>query len=95
MPIYQYECSQCHYSFERMQSFRSDPVRECPECNGLVRRVISPVGVIFKGPGFYITDNRSVSSGSKTSSKTKEISAPKSGNGAAETPQVPSSETAD
>ncbi|OGO42226.1 MAG: hypothetical protein A2Z04_05625 [Chloroflexi bacterium RBG_16_57_9] len=91
MPIYQYECSQCHYSFERMQSYRSDPVRECPECNGLVRRLISPVGVIFKGSGFYITDNRQVSSGSKP----KEISPPKSDNGAAETTKAPSSETAD
>jgi len=33
-------------------------VRVCPECQGAVHRVIHPVGIVFKGKGFYITDNR-------------------------------------
>lgn len=89
MPIYQYECSQCNYNFERMQSFRADPVRECPECGGPVRRVISPVGVIFKGSGFYVTDHRQTS----PTSKPVETSASKSGNGASGATK-PSSDTA-
>jgi putative FmdB family regulatory protein len=62
MPIYLYQCEACGVRFERMQRMSEDPVTECPECGGETRRVIQPVGVIFKGSGFYITDNRQVSS---------------------------------
>ena len=58
MPIYEYVCNACSYTFERIQSFNDDPVSRCPSCKGNVRRVISSVGVIFKGSGWYITDNR-------------------------------------
>jgi predicted nucleic acid-binding Zn ribbon protein len=49
-----------------------DALTECPECDGHVHRVIQPVGVIFKGSGFYITDNRQVSSPTLTSPKDQE-----------------------
>ena len=62
MPIYLYECDSCGVRFERLQRFSEEPLTECPECEGRVHRVIQPVGVIFKGSGFYITDNRQVSS---------------------------------
>ncbi len=62
MPIYLYECDSCGVRFERMQRMSADPLTECPECDGHVHRVIQPVGVIFRGSGFYITDNRQVSS---------------------------------
>lgn len=66
MPVYEYVCDACGFTFERIQSFNDDPVTECPSCKGTVRRVISPVGVIFKGSGWYITDNRrQISGGSK------------------------------
>ena len=58
MPTYQYKCEECGIAFERFQHFSEDPVRTCPECDGPVRRVIHPVGVIFKGSGFYVTDNK-------------------------------------
>jgi putative FmdB family regulatory protein len=58
MPIYEYECEKCKRRFEVLQHFSDDPVKECRECGGPVRRVIQPVGVIFKGSGFYVTDNR-------------------------------------
>ncbi|NIN66377.1 MAG: hypothetical protein GTO63_17135 [Anaerolineae bacterium] len=58
MPIYEYECKACNRSFERLQRFSDEPVKACPECGGPVRRVIQPVGIIFKGSGFYVTDNR-------------------------------------
>jgi len=48
-------------TFERRQSITDDPVYDCPECDGQVHRVIQPVGVIFKGSGFYVTDNRAPS----------------------------------
>ena len=62
MPIYLYECDSCGVRFERMQRMSADPLTECPECDGHVHRVIQPVGVIFKGSGFYVTDNRKGSS---------------------------------
>jgi putative FmdB family regulatory protein len=62
MPVYEYECDNCSLRFEKMQRFSDDPVRWCPDCGGPVHRVIQPVGVIFKGSGFYVTDNRGKSS---------------------------------
>lgn len=58
MPIYEYECSVCDFHFERRQSFHEEPVAMCPKCQGKARRVIHAVPIIFKGSGFYITDNR-------------------------------------
>jgi putative FmdB family regulatory protein len=69
MPIYLYECDSCGVRFERLQRMSDDPLTECPECDGQVHRVIQPVGVIFKGSGFYITDNRQVSSPTLTPPK--------------------------
>jgi len=59
MPTYQYKCKECSIVFERFQHFSDEPVKTCPECGGPVRRVIQPVGIIFKGKGFYVTDNKS------------------------------------
>jgi putative FmdB family regulatory protein len=59
MPIYEYECEQCGVRFEKTQRFTDTTLTECPECNGHVHRVMQPVGVIFKGSGFYVTDYRS------------------------------------
>ncbi|MCL7936684.1 MAG: zinc ribbon domain-containing protein [marine benthic group bacterium] len=57
MPTYEYECDSCGISFERLQRISDDPIRECPECGGEVRRLISSGGgLVFKGPGFYATD---------------------------------------
>jgi putative FmdB family regulatory protein len=62
MPLYEYECEGCGVRFERRQHMEDEPVRACPECGGTVHRLIQPVGIIFKGSGFYVTDNRSKSS---------------------------------
>ena len=60
MPIYAYRCESCGVHFERQQSFSDAPLKRCPECNkNSLRKVIGPVGVVFKGSGFYATDNRS------------------------------------
>jgi len=58
VPIYEYECDICRCRFERRQKFDEEPVSMCPECKGEARRVIRSVPIIFKGSGFYITDNR-------------------------------------
>lgn len=69
MPIYEYQCEKCGVRFERLQQMSAAPVSSCPECGGSVHRVITPVGVIFRGSGFYVTDNRASSSGSSSRSK--------------------------
>ncbi len=62
MPIYEYECEHCGVRFERLQRMSDAPLTDCPECGGHIHRVMQPVGVIFKGSGFYVTDNRGKSS---------------------------------
>ena len=62
MPIYTYRCENCGVQFERTQKFSDAPLTRCPECNKkTLRKVYTPVGIVFKGSGFYATDNRSPS----------------------------------
>ncbi len=62
MPTYDYKCKKCEHEFELFQSMTDEPIKKCPECNGEVERLIGTGGgLIFKGSGFYITDNRSES----------------------------------
>lgn len=70
MPIYEYECSLCHFHFERRQRFDEEPVAICPKCQGKARRVLHSIPVIFKGSGFYITDNRKGDTVEKAEKKT-------------------------
>lgn len=80
MPIYTYRCENCGVQFERQQKFSDPPLSRCPECGKNLRKVYTPVGIVFKGSGFYATDHRSPS-GTRTSNphgKTGE-SEPKSG----------------
>lgn len=56
MPFYVYACQGCGATSERRQSFSDAPLTECDECGGALRRVLQPVGIIFKGSGFYTTD---------------------------------------
>lgn len=58
MPTYEYTCTDCGHDLEVFQKFSDDPLTVCPDCNGHLRKVFSPVGVVFKGSGFYATDNR-------------------------------------
>ncbi len=58
MPTYEYRCSGCHGTVERWQSFNDQPLTLCPTCGGSLRRVFSAAPVIFKGSGWYCTDNR-------------------------------------
>lgn len=58
MPRYDYACTACDHRFEAVQSFSDAPLTECPGCGGRLRKLISPVGVVFKGSGFYRNDSR-------------------------------------
>jgi putative FmdB family regulatory protein len=57
MPTYEYVCKSCGHLFEIVQSMRDDPLRECPECGGELRKVFAPPAISFKGSGFYATDH--------------------------------------
>jgi putative FmdB family regulatory protein len=72
MPVYEYECEQCGVRFERLQRMSEAALTDCPECGGHIHRVMQPVGVIFKGSGFYVTDNRGRSSTGVPAPKKKE-----------------------
>ena len=63
MPTYAYRCGTCRHEFEKFQRMSDAPLTECPECGNAVRRVIHPVGVVFKGSGWYITDSRKPAAG--------------------------------
>ncbi len=80
MPTYQYKCKACNHEFEVRQRMSDKPLTECPVCGGEVRRVVGSVGIVFKGSGFYVTDNRN-SNGKgrvKTTEKSSEPSDKKS-----------------
>jgi putative FmdB family regulatory protein len=78
MPIYEYECENCGVRFERLQRMTDASLTDCPECAGHVHRVMQPVGVIFKGSGFYVTDNRGKSSTGIPPKKREEEAKPSS-----------------
>ena len=65
MPLYEYECLECSAKFELRRSFSDASRVICPECHGEVQRVLSSVAVVFKGPGFYATDNGEGSAGAQ------------------------------
>jgi putative FmdB family regulatory protein len=84
MPVYTYRCGSCGVQFERHQFFHDAPLKICPECRKkTLRKVITPSKVIFKGSGFYSTDNKSAS-GDKSSSGNNSSSADKPQDGKSE-----------
>jgi putative FmdB family regulatory protein len=58
VPTYQYTCTDCGEPVEAVQKFTDDPLSICAACGGRLRKVFSPVGIVFKGSGFYRTDSR-------------------------------------
>ena len=101
MPTYEYACSECAERLEVVQRFADDPLTLCPACGGRLRKVFSPVGVVFKGSGFYRTDNRpkkpseSTTSGDSKPSKPKESTpAPSSDTGSSSKPSGKSDKVA-
>lgn len=85
MPTYDYKCTECDYTFEYFQKMTDEPLKECPQCKGKLKRLIGPgAGPIFKGSGFYQTDYKNKSNGSSSSGKSvsvpKNVSTPSSDN---------------
>ena len=72
MPTYEYACTSCGRHFDVVQSFSDDPLTTCEVCEGTLRRVFHPVGVLLKGSGFYSTDNRAGKKPAPTGKDAKE-----------------------
>jgi putative FmdB family regulatory protein len=68
LPTYEYACTACGHRLDAVQSFTDDPLTECPECGGALRKVYGAVGIVLKGSGFYKTDSRAAA-GSNGSGK--------------------------
>lgn len=64
MPTYEYACTKCGHRLEAVQKFTDEPLSECPECHGALRKVYGAVGIVLKGSGFYKTDSRAAAGGS-------------------------------
>jgi putative FmdB family regulatory protein len=72
MPTYEYRCTKCGLKFEIYQPISEKPLKQCPECKGKVERLIgSGAGILFKGTGFYETDYKRKTEGSKKEESTK------------------------
>ncbi|MGB2601789.1 MAG: FmdB family zinc ribbon protein [Candidatus Omnitrophota bacterium] len=70
MPTYDYKCEKCGHKFEKFQSIKDEALKECPECEGPVKRLIGTgAGIIFKGKGFYQTDYKGTCPGNNNTSK--------------------------
>jgi putative FmdB family regulatory protein len=70
MPTYEYECKSCNHKFEVFQNMSEAPLKTCPKCGKGVRRLIGGgAGIIFKGSGFYVTDNKKNSAGGAGAAK--------------------------
>ena len=84
MPTYQYACTECGDQSEVVQRFSDDPLTVCGACGGRLRKVYSPVGIVFKGSGFYRTDSRAgaVSGGSSNGKSGESSDSSKSESGA-------------
>ena len=74
MPTYQYTCTDCGEPVEAVQKFSDAPLTMCAACGGRLRKVFSPVGIVFKGSGFYRTDSRNGASAPAAKDKEKSSS---------------------
>ena len=68
MPTYGYRCGSCGHQFEIVQRISEEPLTTCPKCQGKLSKVLYPVGISFKGSGFYTTDYKGAGKDSAASS---------------------------
>lgn len=107
MPTYQYTCTECGEPVEAVQKFTDAPLTVCTACGGRLRKVFSPVGIVFKGSGFYRTDSRNgaaaapatkekekASDSASTSTGDASSSSSSNGSGSADKPAAKKAETA-
>jgi len=69
--LYPYRCTQCGHRFEKIQHFKSEPEKVCPECGGALERILTAPGLSFKGAGWYVNDYAAKGSSSTSDSDSK------------------------
>jgi len=96
MPVYTYRCDNCGVQFDQTQKFTDEPLTRCPECGkNNLHKVYTPVGIVFKGSGFYATDHRSPSGQTKFASDKKEEKAAETPSASASTTDTPAATTSE
>ena len=91
MPTYEYACTDCGTHVEVVQSMSAEPLTTCSVCGGRLRKVFSPVGIVFKGSGFYRTDSRAASraaDGGTRGKESKKADSASSSDGASSKPKT-------
>ena len=104
MPLYEYECTQCHERTEKIQKFSDPEITICPHCSGHLERVLSAPAISFKGGGWFAdgygnakpkssgeTKSSSSDSAGKSSSDSTSSTAPAASAPAASTPSTAAS----
>ena len=94
MPTYSYRCTECDNAFDIQQAFSDDTLTVCPTCQGVLRKVFSPIGVSFTGSGFYRTDSRAAQKSEKSSSSSS-TSSPSSSSSSNDSGSTSSSSSSD
>jgi len=95
VPTYQYTCTDCGEPVEAVQKFTDAALTVCAACGGRLRKVFSPVGIVFKGSGFYRTDSRNGSSATAPAAKDKEKASSDSSSSSSGESSSPSNGSAD
>jgi len=86
MPTYLYKCKKCSYQFELRQPFGAAKPEACPRdgCGGEVVKVLTPPAIVFKGPGFHVTDYGRGGGNGKSRPRSKDTETEKASTGASE-----------
>ena len=79
MPLYEYQCKQCNYRFEKIKKYSDPPETQCPKCDGEIEQLLSAPAVQFKGQGWYVTDYAKKGRTSKNTSSDSPSSGSESG----------------
>jgi putative FmdB family regulatory protein len=93
MPTYGYRCGNCGHQFEIVQRISEDPLTTCPKCQGKLSKMLYPVGISFKGSGFYTTDYKAAGKSAAGSSNGSASSSEGSGESKPETKPESKSES--
>ena len=96
MPTYGYQCVECQHEFSVFQAMKDDPIKICPNCQGAVKRLMYPVGIVFKGSGWYVNDSRPADKSEKADSDAAKPAETASGDAAkTETPKTETAATSE
>lgn len=90
MPIYGYRCTACSHEFEREQRITEEPIKVCERCDAPVKKIIYPVGIAFKGSGFYVNDYKGGASTTPSAPVTTTTESAPAAAAPAATPAAPS-----